>query len=252
MSNAQQSSGAERNGLPIFPEESSRGNQSGEDRAGRPGSRAFAPGRVWNGGGWLCGDDAEFRATLGAIRVQPAPAGPIEGLLIDRLLQAAWRLRRVAQAEAAGAVDDMLLRIEALAERTLFRSLHELEARRARRGADPEKAGPIAAPPDSSDANSPAPDHRPDCLDVEPPHPEEDEDDPGSWRGRLSLDLNISEDSPVVRGTWITVNHIISLVVDGWTWTDILRSHPELNEDDLRACLAYHVQEERDGSRPPA
>jgi uncharacterized protein (DUF433 family) len=56
---------------------------------------------------------------------------------------------------------------------------------------------------------------------------------------RLEWDLEISEYSPVVRGTWISVNHVVSLIADGWTYSDILRAHPELVEADIRACLHY-------------
>lgn len=62
---------------------------------------------------------------------------------------------------------------------------------------------------------------------------------PGDPDGRLVFDPNVSDDSPVVRGTWVTAAHVAALIVDGWTWSDILRSHPELVADDLRACLAY-------------
>jgi uncharacterized protein (DUF433 family) len=34
------------------------------------------------------------------------------------------------------------------------------------------------------------------------------------------------------------------MIVDGWTWTDVLRSHPELTEDDIRICLAYTAAQE--------
>ncbi len=64
------------------------------------------------------------------------------------------------------------------------------------------------------------------------------------WQDRLVFDFTISERSPVVRGTWITVHYVVSLIVDGWTWADILRSHPELTEEDIRTCLAYTVAEE--------
>jgi uncharacterized protein (DUF433 family) len=63
------------------------------------------------------------------------------------------------------------------------------------------------------------------------------------WQDRLIFDVNVSEHSPVVKGTWVTVGHVVSLIVDGWTWTDILRTHPELNVDDIRTCLAYTVAE---------
>jgi hypothetical protein len=65
------------------------------------------------------------------------------------------------------------------------------------------------------------------------------------WQGRLMFDLSVSEDSPVVKGTWVTVAQVVSLIVDGWTWSHILRTHPELTEDDIRVCLAYTVAEEK-------
>jgi uncharacterized protein (DUF433 family) len=64
------------------------------------------------------------------------------------------------------------------------------------------------------------------------------------WQRRLVFDPCVSEDSPVVKGTWVTVSQVVSLVVDGWTWSDILRAHPELTEDDIRVCLAYSVAED--------
>jgi hypothetical protein len=64
------------------------------------------------------------------------------------------------------------------------------------------------------------------------------------WRDRLIFDFEVSDLSPVVKGTWITVSHVVSLIVDGWTWADILRSHPELTEDDIRICVSYAMDEE--------
>lgn len=55
-------------------------------------------------------------------------------------------------------------------------------------------------------------------------------------------DPDISSISPVVRGTWITAAEIVRLVVQGWSWGDILRAHPELTEADIRACLAFDVE----------
>ena len=52
----------------------------------------------------------------------------------------------------------------------------------------------------------------------------------------------------MIRGSWVTVSQVVSLIVDGWTWSDILRTHPELTEDDIRTCLTYTVAEE-EGSR---
>jgi uncharacterized protein (DUF433 family) len=59
-----------------------------------------------------------------------------------------------------------------------------------------------------------------------------------SWP-RLTWDNNVSDTSPVVQGTWVTADHVVKLIVDGWIWSDILRTHPELEVDDIHECLAY-------------
>ena len=64
------------------------------------------------------------------------------------------------------------------------------------------------------------------------------------WRDRLVLDPEVSEHSPVVKGTWVTASHVVSLIIDGWAWSDILRSHPELTEDDIRSCVSFAMEEE--------
>lgn len=70
---------------------------------------------------------------------------------------------------------------------------------------------------------------------------------PTRWQARLVFDFNVSETSPVVKGTWITVSHVVSLIVDGCRWSDILRDHPELTEEDIRTCLAYTVEQDNFG-----
>lgn len=85
---------------------------------------------------------------------------------------------------------------------------------------------------------------RPKGLDLEPKP---------AWTDRLAIDPNVSPDSPTVKGTWVTVSHVVSLIVDGWSWSDIMRSHPELTEDDIRACLAYQIEEsDKDPESGPA
>lgn len=61
------------------------------------------------------------------------------------------------------------------------------------------------------------------------------------FKDHLCWDSNVSDTSPVVKGTWVTVHHIVQMIVEGWTWSDVLRTHPELTEDDLRAALAFTV-----------
>jgi uncharacterized protein (DUF433 family) len=70
---------------------------------------------------------------------------------------------------------------------------------------------------------------------------------PVRWQDRLVFDFSVSETSPVIKGTWVTVSRVVSLIVDGWNWSDILRAHPELTEDDVRTCLAYTVEQDDQG-----
>jgi len=69
---------------------------------------------------------------------------------------------------------------------------------------------------------------------------------------RLAMDPNVSETSPCIRGTWVTVAKIIDHIVDGWTWSDVLKMHPEITEDDIRAALAYTIEADPDPLPPVA
>lgn len=69
------------------------------------------------------------------------------------------------------------------------------------------------------------------------------------WQDRLTFDPAVSESSPVVKGTQVTVAHLIDMVVDGHTWSDILRIHPELDEGDIQACLTYATSQDTPVSR---
>ena len=62
------------------------------------------------------------------------------------------------------------------------------------------------------------------------------------WRTRLTTNERSDTGSPLVVGTWISAAHVVSLIVEGWSWSDVLRTHPELDEDDIRACLAFTVE----------
>lgn len=59
--------------------------------------------------------------------------------------------------------------------------------------------------------------------------------------------INDIENGIIVKGTFVTVKEIESLVIDGCTHSDILKLYPELNEDDIRACITYAVMHQDDG-----
>lgn len=56
---------------------------------------------------------------------------------------------------------------------------------------------------------------------------------------RIVLDPAILDGKPVVRGTRLSVEHIIGLMAEGWGEAEILADYPGLAHEDRAACLAY-------------
>lgn len=55
----------------------------------------------------------------------------------------------------------------------------------------------------------------------------------------MSSRLEVVDMEVVVRGTNVRVSGVVGMIVDGYTWSDVLREYPEIEEDDLRACLQF-------------
>ncbi len=50
---------------------------------------------------------------------------------------------------------------------------------------------------------------------------------------------------PCIRGMRITVTDILEYLASGMSIPEILSDFPELNEDDIRACLAFAAEREK-------
>ncbi|MFY9618399.1 MAG: DUF433 domain-containing protein [Pyrinomonadaceae bacterium] len=57
--------------------------------------------------------------------------------------------------------------------------------------------------------------------------------------GRITANPQIFGGKPIIRGMRISVELILSLLAQGETSEAILADYPDLEPDDLRACLAY-------------
>ena len=57
--------------------------------------------------------------------------------------------------------------------------------------------------------------------------------------GRITANPEIFGSKPIIRGMRISVELILSLIAQGETPEKILIDYPDLEEEDLRACLAY-------------
>ena len=56
---------------------------------------------------------------------------------------------------------------------------------------------------------------------------------------RIVLDQHVLAGKPVVRGTRLSVEFVVGLLADAWTEQEILENYPNLDSEDIRACLAY-------------
>ena len=53
---------------------------------------------------------------------------------------------------------------------------------------------------------------------------------------RITLDPQVLAGKPVIRGTRLAVDFIVSLLAQDWTEADLLRNYPGLTHADIAAC----------------
>lgn len=56
---------------------------------------------------------------------------------------------------------------------------------------------------------------------------------------RITANPEIFGGKPIIRGMRISVELILSLLAQGVTVEEILQDYPDIEPDDVRACLAY-------------
>lgn len=57
--------------------------------------------------------------------------------------------------------------------------------------------------------------------------------------GRITSRPDVFGGKPIVRDMRISVELILSLLTQGEAWDDVLADYPDLETDDIRACIAY-------------
>ena len=61
----------------------------------------------------------------------------------------------------------------------------------------------------------------------------------GSLLCRIVLDPRIMVGKPIIKGTRLTVQHILNLLAHGAAVEDILKEYRGLKKEDIQACLLY-------------
>jgi uncharacterized protein (DUF433 family) len=62
------------------------------------------------------------------------------------------------------------------------------------------------------------------------------------WRERIVVDPKILTGKPVIKGTRIAVEFVLELLAERWTHPQILKSYPQLSEEDIWAALGYAAE----------
>jgi uncharacterized protein (DUF433 family) len=65
------------------------------------------------------------------------------------------------------------------------------------------------------------------------------------YRTRIVLDPEVRSGKPTVRGTRITVGDVLGYLAGGMSEDELLADFPQLTREDIRACLAFAAERER-------
>lgn len=57
--------------------------------------------------------------------------------------------------------------------------------------------------------------------------------------GRIVVDSNVKFGKPIVKGTRLTVEHVLGVMASGMSTQEILESYPQLTREDLFACMLF-------------
>ncbi len=63
-----------------------------------------------------------------------------------------------------------------------------------------------------------------------------------SWQERIVTDPKVLVGKPVIKGTRLAVEFILELLAERWSHEQILKSYPQLNEEDIWAVLQYAAE----------
>ena len=62
------------------------------------------------------------------------------------------------------------------------------------------------------------------------------------WKKRIVIDPEILAGKPVIKGTRISVDFILELLANGWSYEQILENYPQLKKEDILAAIAYSYE----------
>ena len=67
------------------------------------------------------------------------------------------------------------------------------------------------------------------------------------WRNHIEINEKVLAGKPVLKGTRISVEHIIDLLAVGWTDQEIIENYPRITKENLQAVFSYIQEIIQDG-----
>lgn len=68
-----------------------------------------------------------------------------------------------------------------------------------------------------------------------------------NWKEHIISDNNVLLGKPTIKGTRISVEHIVNLLAMGWNEQQILENYPRLSQKDLSAVFSFILGCMQDG-----
>jgi len=68
-----------------------------------------------------------------------------------------------------------------------------------------------------------------------------------NWKAYIETNDQILVGKPIVKGTRLSVEHIIGLLAAGWTEQQIIENYPRLSKESLQAVFGYIQDFLKDG-----
>lgn len=59
---------------------------------------------------------------------------------------------------------------------------------------------------------------------------------------RIVFNSKILKGKPIIKGTRISVDLILELLANGWSFEEILKNYPQLKKGDILAALKYSAK----------
>jgi uncharacterized protein (DUF433 family) len=63
---------------------------------------------------------------------------------------------------------------------------------------------------------------------------------------RISINPNICFGKPCIKGHRIWVSLVLDLLASGWSFEEVKDNYPGIEDDDIRACIAYGAEMSRE------